>query len=278
MEQIIGTDDIVDHAIVDAVVRAGKAVARIVAPGIADFSRVGARAAQRCLGPGKENSPALRWLRHRLDPGQRAARPDHEQPCAAASRGGRGSHGGIRFRAQPARWRTSAKFIARLRPGELFITDPNMLFGGLDYTVVALSRPVPEEFGFLEPMQGITAARTTNIFIVQHPNGAGKAYALNNSRKVSLLERYVTYVSDTLEGSSGSALFDDRVRLVGIHHLGNYVETIGGVEQQVNLGSRIEFVIEDIATKLRAVPEWDEPKVREYFGDGMVLQAWRRLG
>ena len=277
MEQIIGADDIVDHAIVDALLRAGKAVARIVAPGIADFSTVEPAQRSAVWAQAKKTGQisdgyGTGWI---LGSARRVLiTNNHVLPLPEAAMAATVEFGFER----DLRSSTSAQFVARLRPGELFITDPNMLFGGLDYTVVALSRPAPEAFSFLEPMQGITAARTANIFIVQHPNGEGKAYALNNSHKVSLPDRYVTYVSDTLEGSSGSALFDDRVRLVGIHHLGNYVENIGGVEKPVNLGSRIEFVIEDIATKLRAMPEWDEPKVREYFGDGMVLAAWRRLG
>ncbi|MFN2208532.1 MAG: trypsin-like serine peptidase, partial [Candidatus Promineifilaceae bacterium] len=122
---------------------------------------------------------------------------------------------------------TRARYNTKLRPDHLFLTDPNMAFGGLDYTVVALSRPAPEEFGYLDAFQGITANNALNIYIVQHPGGSGKAYVLNHNSKVNLPDRYVTYVSDTLEGSSGSPLFNDEGDLVGIHHLGNYEAKIG---------------------------------------------------
>lgn len=275
LEQIIGTDDIVDHAVIDALMRAGRAVARIVAPGFVNFSEVEPAQRRPAWLRAKQSDQLFDgygtgWIlgnARRVLITNNHVLPLPETAAAAAVEFGfeRDLRRGVR-----------AKFVTRLRPNELFITDPNMAFGGLDYTVVALSRPAPEEFGYLEPVQGVTAVGASNIFIVQHPGGAGKAYVLTNNHKVSLPQRYVTYISDTLEGSSGSALFDDRVRLVGIHHLGNYVENIGGIAEQVNLGSRIEFVIEDIACKLRAMNDWDEERVRYWFGDGMVLASWRR--
>lgn len=166
--------------------------------------------------------------------------------------------------------------VLALDPAAFFLTSPNLQFGGLDYTLVAFVRQPGEELGFLEPVQGVTASNATNIFIVQHPRGDPKAYILNHNRKVNLTDRYVTYISDTLSGSSGSPLFNDSLRLVGIHHVGNYTVTIGSRSEQTNLGSRIEVIISDIVQQLQA-RAFTEAQVAYWFGEGPVLNHWRTL-
>ena len=278
LEQIIDTNDLIDHAFVDAFVRAGRAVARIVAMGVRDMATILPDARADAWVQAQQAGSLVRgygtgWILG--SPRRVLITNNHVLPLAEAARTARIEFGYERILHRG----TAAAVVLKLRPDRLFITDPNMTFQGLDYSVIALSRPAPAELGFLEPLQGITAHDARDIFIVQHPGGGGKAYVLNNNRKVNLPDRYVTYISDTLEGSSGAPLFNGKGDLVGIHHVGNYVAQIGTSEKTTNLGSRIEFVVEDIAQKLRAQTAMDEAQVVYWFGEhSRVLRAWQQLG
>lgn len=127
-------------------------------------------------------------------------------------------------------------------------------------------------------MPDVTTDFAEKIYVVQHPGGKPKAYVVNHNRKVNEDAHYLTYTSDTEVGSSGAALFDDNLNLIGIHHYGNHKLFVGGSEKLTNLGSRIEIVVQDIAIQLRAMGDCDEEKVKHWFGTGAVLETWQRLG
>ncbi len=273
LEAIIGTNDLVDHALLAGLLRLGRAVARLVLPGAPGIHALPPDArsdawAQATAADGLVQSYGTGWILGRAR--RLLITNNHVIPLPDAARAAVAEFGYERDLRTAAR----AQCVLRLDPDAFFLTSPNLAFGGLDYTLVALANPAPEELGFLEPVQGVTAARTTGIFLVQHPRGDPKAYVVNNNRKVNQTDAYVTYLSDTLEGSSGAPLFDDALRLVGIHHLGNYLVTIGTRTETTNLGSRIEAVVVDIVRQLRARGN-DEAAVLQWFGEGVVANAWR---
>lgn len=276
-KQIIGTNDIVDHALVASLVRAGRPVARVVTKGVEKLYAVEPQKRSAAWAKAEKAGSLITgygtgWI---LGAARRVLiTNNHVLPLAEAAKTASVEFG---FERDSPLREAEAKLVVTLQPEELFITDPNMQFGGLDYTVVALSRQAPEEWGFLEPQQGTTASGARNIFIVQHPHGGGKSYVLTNNRKLKQDDRYVAYASDTLQGSSGSALFNDSIKLVGIHHLGDTIPQAGGEKEPVNIGSRIEVVIADFVRKLHGLPGWDENKVLYWFGEGFVLDTWRRL-
>ena len=168
--------------------------------------------------------------------------------------------------------RTSQK-VMKLAPEKLFFTSPVMAHEGLDYTVVALEEAAPEEYGFLEYDGNATAEDATHVFVPQPPRGRTKTYVFHNNFKVNESQDYLTYTSDTEGGSSGSPLFDDKLNLIGIHHIGNYSATREGRRMLTNLGSRIEVVIADLADKL-LMEGWTAEQVEEWFGNGSVLQKF----
>lgn len=273
LEAIIGANDLVDHAVLAGLLRVGRAVARIVLPGAPGLHALPPDArsdawAQAVAADGLVQSFGTGWIFGRAR--RLLITNNHVIPLPAAARDALAEFGyerDLRAAARP-------QSVLRLDPDAFFLTSPNLAYGGLDYTLVALAHPAPEELGFLEPVQGVTAARTAGIFIVQHPRGDPKAYVLNHNRKVNQTGDFVTYLSDTLEGSSGAPLFDDALRLVGIHHLGNYTVTIGTRTETTNLGSRIEAVVGDIVRQLQARGS-DEAQVLTWFGEGVVATAWR---
>lgn len=277
LEAIIGENEIVDHAVLKGLLGAGRAVARIVVSGVQGLysAHPDQRAAlwkQTADANDLLQGYGTGWIFGRAR--RLLITNNHVIPLREAALTASVEFGYERDIRSGAR----AQQVLKLTPEDFYLTSPNMAFQGLDYTLVALSRQAPEELGYLEPVQGVTAAKAINIFIVQHPRGDPKAYVLNHNRKVNMTDLYLTYLSDTLEGSSGSPLLDDSLRLVGIHHVGNFRVQIGGREEQTNLGSRIEAVMADIVAQLRAAGGWDDEKVIYWFGEGPVLNLWKAGG
>ena len=60
-------------------------------------------------------------------------------------------------------------------------------------------------------------------FIIQHPGGGPKQLALYNNMLVHADDRRIQYRTDTLEGSSGSPVFDVDWRVIGLHHAGDWL-------------------------------------------------------
>ncbi|WP_149551238.1 endonuclease [Streptomyces marokkonensis] len=106
-----------------------------------------------------------------------------------------------------------------LEPSRFFVTDR-----ALDYTLVAVApRGVQGEdlssFGRLvlsEAEGKVVLGEFVNI--IQHPRGEPKQIALRENQIVDVLERFLHYESDTREGSSGSAVFNDQWEVVALHH------------------------------------------------------------
>ena len=173
--------------------------------------------------------------------------------------------------------RKSTKKRMRLAPEKLFFTSPVLRHGGLDFTAVALEEEAEEEYGFLEYDDASDAKSATRVYVPQHPRGRTKTYVFNNNFKVNQSDDYLTYTSDTEGGSSGSPLFDEKLRLIGLHHVGNYRDNPeqGGSRLLTNLGSRIEVVIQNLADQLM-MAEWTEDQVIDWFGAGSVIKAFNQ--
>ncbi|MDT0610443.1 endonuclease [Streptomyces lancefieldiae] len=109
--------------------------------------------------------------------------------------------------------------VFQLEPLRFFVTDR-----ALDYSLVAVApRGVQGEalssFGRLvlsEAEGKVVVGEFVNI--IQHPRGEPKQIALRENQVVDVLERFLHYESDTREGSSGSAVFNDQWEVVALHH------------------------------------------------------------
>ena len=87
------------------------------------------------------------------------------------------------------------------------------------------------------------------LFVIQHPGGGLKAVSLDFRAIRYVDEQVVQFIADTMKGSSGSPLINDRCEVIAMHRGGveepDTIE-IGGMEIRVwkNEGIRIERVLE----------------------------------
>lgn len=117
-----------------------------------------------------------------------------------------------------------------LREGLIFKLDPDRFFvndKGLDYAIVALatrslSGASLDQFQYLPLIAAKGKIRKGDpVNIIQHPEGGPKQYATVNNRLLDLRDDgFLLYETDTLEGSSGSPVFNQYWETIGLHHCG----------------------------------------------------------
>jgi endonuclease G len=189
--KVLGTEDFLGVDYLEAGVAAARAVGRVV---IREDGRVAG------FGTGSLVSPSLLLTNH------------HVLPRAEVAEGS-----AIEFRFEDGidgRALDPASF--ELDPGRFFLADDD-----LDFALVAVQAS-PEklsEFGFNRLTED-AGERIVGAFvtIVQHPRGKKKQVALRENRIVDVLDSFLHYEADTEPGSSGSPVFDDRWRVVCLHH------------------------------------------------------------
>jgi endonuclease G len=121
---------------------------------------------------------------------------------------------------EDARGRTTRAVTVGLDPGRCYLTSP---VDELDYTAVAVEavngKPPGKVFGSI-PMVGATGKILSGhpVNIVQHPSGRSREIAVRNNLLVAVDDaRYLTYLTDTEPGSSGSPVLNDAWELVALH-------------------------------------------------------------
>ncbi|WP_315795842.1 trypsin-like peptidase domain-containing protein [Bradyrhizobium sp. SZCCHNRI3043] len=86
--------------------------------------------------------------------------------------------------------------------------------------------------------------RGDNVVIIQHPQGGIKQICLTDNKVVNLLDDHIQYTTDTMPGSSGAPVFDDRWLVVAIHHQGgNLIASPRGGRIFANQGVRIRSIL-----------------------------------
>ncbi|TFE24559.1 DNA/RNA non-specific endonuclease [Cohnella luojiensis] len=137
----------------------------------------------------------------------------------------------------------------RFVPGRFFMTDAK-----LDFTLVALEELSSDksplsEFGFLPLLRPSGKALIGEyVSIIQHPGGAPKAVTIRENKITDVVDDYIQYSSDTMEGSSGSPVFNDEWIVVALHHAG-VPDPKGNGQYIANEGIRISSIVDFVRSQ-----------------------------
>jgi hypothetical protein len=129
--------------------------------------------------------------------------------------------------------------------------------GLLDYAILRLQsrqdrRPLPLLRAPLVLAEG--SDRYPAVNIIQHPEGAPKHVACRNNLVTRVLGADVWYFTDTMYGSSGSPVLDDRWRVIALHKKWDFIDDVtyqGKHTAWANVGTLMSAVIEDLARSSR---------------------------
>lgn len=132
----------------------------------------------------------------------------------------------------------------RYRVKQLIISDKT-----LDYSVVKLDVNGAEHplsaWGTLVINPNTRPVYKELVTIIQHPNGGLKRIVLTNSYVYSVPEPYISYVTDTLGGSSGSPVFNDVWQVIAVHH---GTEKIAE-KSEINRGTLVSAIVAHAKSK-----------------------------
>ena len=136
---------------------------------------------------------------------------------------------------------------------EEFQCDPLDLFhtngAGLDYTIVRIKGSPGFKWGYIHLSKKGSMHKGSDVLIIQHPGGLPKQIALTDNEVMYKDTTIIQYLTDTMPGSSGSPVFDDRWRLVALHHSGGWIpEPTSNSTHFRNEGIRISAIMDDMAT------------------------------
>ncbi len=93
-------------------------------------------------------------------------------------------------------------------------------FVDLDATLLQLDRPVPGADVYPIARDLPAPGDTAKVYVIGHPLGGGLSLSLTDNALLGTSERLLHYRAPTEGGSSGSPVFDDKWRLIGLHHGG----------------------------------------------------------
>jgi hypothetical protein len=121
--------------------------------------------------------------------------------------------------------------------------DPASIVGRADHdwAVVRASDALPDEAHPLPPT-GPLPAELDRVYIVQHPNGEVKKIGMVHNVVTAVRQDVLQYRTDTAGGSSGSPVFDESWRVVGLHHRWGST-TRAGRTDYYNQGRRVDRVV-----------------------------------
>jgi len=116
----------------------------------------------------------------------------------------------------------SERVYYKLDPEKLFITD-----AGLDYSLIAVKtdgKPdIGKVFGTNIPdTKPRMLSAGDPLVIIHHPGGKEKSISIHDNSYVELPDSgtFAGYTGDTLKGSSGAPVFDNKWRFVALHRQG----------------------------------------------------------
>jgi V8-like Glu-specific endopeptidase len=135
-----------------------------------------------------------------------------------------------------------------LAPENGFTTSPEEEHGGDDWTAVRVQGNPNEKWGALALTKTVPKVQD-EVVIIQHPGGGQKQIALSHNVIAFVNDKRLQYLTDTLEGSSGSPVFNTGWQVVALHHKGGWLHEPGSKQAVYrNQGIHINVVIDGLTT------------------------------
>jgi hypothetical protein len=108
-----------------------------------------------------------------------------------------------------------------------YLLDPKAFFatsratGHEDWTAVRVKGRPSRSWGSLK-LRDVSVSKEDRVSIIQHPEGRPKQIALFHNVVAFADGQVVQYLTDTMRGSSGSPVFNDRWEVVAVHRKGGW--------------------------------------------------------
>jgi len=136
----------------------------------------------------------------------------------------------------------------RLAPEKGFATSLLEEQGGDDWTAVRIGGNPNEKWGVLPLLQANPKVQD-EVIIIQHPGGGPKQIAMSHNTVAFVNDKRLQYLTDTMEGSSGSPVFSADWQVVALHHKGGNIPE-PGTKLRVfrNQGIHINVLIAGLTT------------------------------
>ncbi|BDZ54108.1 trypsin-like serine peptidase [Agromyces marinus] len=134
-------------------------------------------------------------------------------------------------------------FAGAQREVQVVDGDPASIVGSADHdwAVVRTATPMPQRAPVIPLAGAPVPAELDRVYIIQHPNGGVKKIGMVHNLVVEVTDDVLRYRTDTEQGSSGSPVFDEQWRLVGLHNRWD-ARTVDGRTEYYNEGRRIDRV------------------------------------
>lgn len=120
----------------------------------------------------------------------------------------------------------------------------------LDYTIVRVQGTPGDLFGHIDLVDRAEVNVNDYVIVIGHPNGGPKQIGLTDNKVAAVFDTVVQYSTDTEPGSSGSPVFNQDWRLVGLHHRGGGLAGPDGQKYFINEGVQIGAIVRDAAAFL----------------------------
>lgn len=123
----------------------------------------------------------------------------------------------------------------------------------LDYALVRLDGDGRQGLSISGPLtySGLDENRPA-LNIIQHPDGLPKKFAIRNNLLTQASDTQLRYFTDTMAGSSGSPILDDRWQVVGLHRGATPVAGVnfnGKPVAYVNVGTQLSSILADLKVR-----------------------------
>src|SRR5205085_9296038 len=124
-----------------------------------------------------------------------------------------------------------------------------------DWGVITTTQPLDPAWPIIKLSEAVAPVPNSSAYIIQHPLGERKRLGFIRNQVSEINDRAILYLTDTQVGSSGSPVFDEKGKLIALHHQGGRPQQVVGKPPiKKNEGIRISKVLAGITAMGVSVP------------------------